>query len=112
MTEEEFQGWQTYYEAEPWGEDRADARQYGSECRWSHMLAGGTRKPPNAFWPYFENQSHLEPETIDKETAAFADAIEPKPGGGWQWKPEVLERLKREGKIKDGDDNRQTEFHG
>lgn len=89
LTERQFRQWEAYYEEEPWGEERADWRLLMSEKRWGAMLGGNEgRQIPKATWPYFEDgPSTLNPQEIAEGTANFADAIEPKEGGGYQWKP-------------------------
>jgi hypothetical protein len=108
LTEKQFRGWEKYYDAEPWGEERADLREHVNRITWAGMLAGSNKEPPAPVWPYWRDSQTYDPKEIDEFTANFADAIEPKPGGGYQYKPEALERMKALGMTPDGNDNRQT----
>ncbi len=112
LTERQLREWENFYEQEPWGESRADLRQAASIAIWGAMLAGGSKKPPSPMFPYWEEQERLDPKQIDEWTANFANAIEPKPGGGYQYTAEALKRMKELGQTPDGDDNRQAELHG
>jgi hypothetical protein len=98
MPERWFKGWQEYYQAEPWGEERADLRQLANQITWSAMLVGTEKKLPNPFHPYFEDDTN--PEELLRAIEATDARLEPKPGGGYQWK------------VNSGDDNRQTQLSG
>lgn len=67
--------------------------------RWQAMLNGGDAKPPHLLWPYFDPAEETTPEQMLERAKNFDDAIEPKPGGGYRYKPG------REPKL-DGNDNR------
>lgn len=95
MPERWFLGWQRYYDAEPWGEERADWRELANRTIWAAMIGGkGEKKLPNALWPYFEDD--IDPAELLAAGMANDANLEPKPGGGYQWK------------VTSGDDNRQA----
>ncbi len=94
LTEKQFQGWQKYYDAEPWGEERADWRQFANQLTWKKIIGGGDAKTPNAMWPYFDEE--VDPGELLQAIENTDAQLEPKPGGGYQWK------------VTRGDDNRQT----
>lgn len=94
LTERQFTGWQDYYEAEPWGEERADWRQLANQMIWSKIIGGGDAEAPSPVWPYFA--AGIDPAELLSAIEATDANLEPKPGGGYQWK------------VQRGDDNRQT----
>lgn len=108
LLERQFQEWEAYYDAEPWGEQRADLRGAATIAIWAGMMAGSNKKPPSPFFPYWEEQQQLDPKQIEEFTANFAAAIEPDGKGGYRYTAEALQRMKDLGQTPDVDDNRQT----
>jgi hypothetical protein len=89
--------WLWLWSKEPWGDRRQDYRSAAYLMRWSAMLSGSEEKPPSLLWPHFEKD--VDPEEMIQRGKSSDDALEPKPGGGYRWKPGRGPKL-------DGNDNR------
>ena len=97
ITWEEFLEWEALYDAEPWGETRADARQ---AVAIHYLLAPYLPKDdsrhqewPEVFWPYWKPKEMPDPEAVQ---AAIDEHVA-------KWRELEAERLARVDRGKDFD---------
>jgi hypothetical protein len=79
---EELLWWQAYYDLEPWGDERADARlAVGVAYQLAPYLPEGTELPSLA-WPYYGDAEEAEP--IDPEVIREAVAAHQRHWAEWE----------------------------
>lgn len=85
LTLAQFRDWEEYYDQEPWGEWRADARQ-GVMLRYllrpheKYQLSA----LPDVMWPYFDPLRGDDAAELKAFMERFDAAVKPKEGGGYE----------------------------
>lgn len=78
ITERDFQRWLTYYQVEPWGEQRADLRSAIIACTIANCSGSKKRWKPKDFMPFAEQSTQQQASVLQALTKMMGGEIENK----------------------------------
>jgi hypothetical protein len=85
LSARQWSGWETFWQEEPWGDVRADAREEASQIRLLRRAFGGeSGEAVSATWPYFGEG--VSAEEMVAAGRATDENLVPKEGGGYEWR--------------------------